>query len=189
MGSSNSVLTEDILEEYTQLSYLSRAEILELFKKFSTLGKDQTEFNLHERYPVESIKELFPQLKYNPFRDRIYQVFSSWDDYCFSFEDMLDLCSVMSENCPDKIKAVWAFRIFDFDDDGQLGEHDLMMVIDRLTQGLERDRVIPVKEKKTIVSILMKDIDLESKGSIEQMEFEHALSKLPDFRHTFSFRI
>lgn len=33
----------------------------------------------------------------------------------------------------------------------------------------------------------MQDLDLESNGSIGQQEFEHAVSKMPDFHNTFSF--
>lgn len=50
--------------------------------------------------------------QFNPLKDRIFKVFSSHKDGKFSFEDMLDLCSVMSNKCPDKVKAAWAFRIY-----------------------------------------------------------------------------
>ena len=48
----------------------------------------------------------------NPFQDRIFRVFSSKEDDCFSFEDMVDLCSAFSAACPAEVKAAWAFRIF-----------------------------------------------------------------------------
>lgn len=51
-------------------------------------------------------------LQYNPFASRIYDVFSSYKDGKFSFEDFLDFHSIMSHNCPDEVKAKWAFKIF-----------------------------------------------------------------------------
>jgi len=48
----------------------------------------------------------------NPFRDAIYRVFSSKQDGHLSFEDTLDLCSAFSSNCPQDVRAAWAFEIF-----------------------------------------------------------------------------
>lgn len=39
-------------------------------------------------------------------------MFSSENDDRFSFEDMLDLFSVLSEKCPLAVKASWAFQIY-----------------------------------------------------------------------------
>lgn len=40
------------------------------------------------------------------------RVFSSKQDGQMSFEDVLDLCSALSENCPEDVRAAWAFQIF-----------------------------------------------------------------------------
>lgn len=50
--------------------------------------------------------------QHNPFKDRLCKVFSTGMDGCFSFEDLLDLFSVMSHACPNNVKANWAFHIF-----------------------------------------------------------------------------
>lgn len=70
------------------------------------------ETDLHHRFHVAEVMELFPQLKYNPFRDRLFRVFSSEKDERYSFEDFLDLCSAMHEDCPLDVKALWAFRVY-----------------------------------------------------------------------------
>jgi calcium and integrin-binding protein 1 len=93
------------------LTYLSKSEILNLCKTFTNFGPENVQ-NRNYRYSISQVEEAFPQLKYNPFKDRIYKVFSSEKDNKLSFEDILDLCSVMSQKCPDKVKAAWAFRIF-----------------------------------------------------------------------------
>lgn len=84
-----------------------------------------------------------------------------------SFEDILDLCSAMSEKCPDSVKAAWAFRILgkntflvfqllnvvisDFDGDGYVGEEDLAQVIQRLTGN---EGYITEPEQKHIIKIV-----------------------------------
>ncbi|KAL3285987.1 hypothetical protein HHI36_000501 [Cryptolaemus montrouzieri] len=190
MGTTSSItiFTEELLDEYTTLTYLNRAEILTLYNTFQSLGLDQIE-NLDKRYPAEEIEECFPQLKCNPFKDRIFRVFSSRKDGQLSFEDMLDLYSVMSYKCPDKVKSLWAFRIFDYDEDGALGEKDLMVVIDKLTQSEKTGHEIDVENKKHIIKVLFEELDLESNGSIGQIQFQHAMRNVPEFAHSFSFRV
>ncbi|EFA07348.1 calcium and integrin-binding protein 1 [Tribolium castaneum] len=183
--SSFSMLTEDILDEYSMLTYLSKAEILRLYKIFSNFGSENLQTN--HRYSVNQVELAFPQLKYNPFRERIYKVFSSEKDGKLSFEDILDLCSVMSQKCPDKVKAAWAFRIFDYDEDGAVGERDLMTVMDRLTDWQNSGNRIDKPDQKHIVQVLLKEMDLESNGTIGQLEFEHAVGKMSEFPHSFRF--
>ncbi|XP_060536706.1 calcium and integrin-binding protein 1-like [Cylas formicarius] len=187
MGNNNSlsVLTEDLLEEYTILTYLSKGEILHLYKVFSRLAPNGILGDLNWRFPCENLEEIFTQLKYNPFKDRIFRVFSSQKDGLMSFEDVLDLCSVMSERCPDKVKAAWAFQIFDFDEDEAVGTEDLMNVIKRLTSSAG---FISETDQKHIIKILMNEMDLELSGRVGIQEFVHAVGKMSEFPHSFCFK-
>lgn len=54
----------------------------------------------------------YPELKVNPFADRICKAFSSSQDGDCTFEDFLDMMSVFSEGAPKSVKAEHAFRIF-----------------------------------------------------------------------------
>lgn len=54
----------------------------------------------------------YPELRVNPFGDRICKVFSSSNDGDCTFEDFLDMMSVFSDACPKAVKAEHAFRIF-----------------------------------------------------------------------------
>ena len=47
----------------------------------------------------------------NPFKDQIMKVFSTSGDG-LTFEDMLDMMSVMSEHAPKNVKVEYAFRIY-----------------------------------------------------------------------------
>ncbi|KAK5647582.1 hypothetical protein RI129_002474 [Pyrocoelia pectoralis] len=188
MGLTSSLpgkLSEEQLEEYLQLTYLSRNDILILLKKIMTINPCHENLNPNYRFQFEAIVELLPQLKYNPFRDRLLRVFSSEQDDLLSFEDVLDLCSVMSENCPYEVKARWAFHIYDFNEDGSIDGEDIEIIIGRLTNGKINNDV----DKKHIVQVLLEAINLQKNGSINQLEFEHAIGKMPDFVSTFSFKI
>ena len=50
--------------------------------------------------------------QYNPFQQRLAQVFSSRQDDCFSFDDFVDLASALCEKAPTNVRAALAFRIY-----------------------------------------------------------------------------
>ncbi|XP_066156859.1 calcium and integrin-binding protein 1-like [Euwallacea fornicatus] len=189
MGSSKSkfsALTEAILEEYSVLTYLSKAEILHIYKVFGRLDPNGILQDVNYRFSCRDVEDIFTQLKYNPFKDRIFSVFSSEKDECMSFEDILDLCSVMSEKCPYAVKAAWAFRIFDFDEDGYVGENDLAMAISRMAR--KGNEYITEPDQMRIIKVLMDEINIESSGKISVQEFIHSVGKMSEFPHSFCFR-
>ncbi|KPJ03997.1 Calcium and integrin-binding protein 1 [Papilio xuthus] len=152
IGQSYPGLTEDVLEDYTTLTYLNKGEILYLMKKFYSIDPDKIRDNYHHRFEKDVIIKKFDVLQNNPFQDRIFHVFSSKNDDCFSFEDLLDLCSAMSAECPTEVKAAWAFRIFDLDDDGQISTGDISEILDRLT-GCSKDHFYRLdNESKTKIA-------------------------------------
>ncbi|GAB0087837.1 EF-hand domain-containing protein [Sergentomyia squamirostris] len=183
MGSR--VLTTEQLEEYSELTFLTKHEIHYIFKRFMKLGLSQIEQDFHFRFNSFYIMEEFPQLKFNPLRREIFKVFSSQQDGHFSFEDFLDLCSVMSENCPLKVKSAWAFKILDFNGDGVISQEDIHVLLDRLTGS---DTLLKA-DKDHIADVLLQEMDLQHTGSMSQLEFLHAMSKMSsEFANAFSFR-
>lgn len=62
----------------------------------------------------------YPELRVNPFGDRICKVFSSNNDGDLTFEDFLDMMSVFSSGAPRAVKTEHAFRIF--------GETNVIMI-------------------------------------------------------------
>jgi calcium and integrin-binding protein 1 len=81
------------------------------FARFQSLAPDVIEADRGARLNAEILYE-FPELKHNPFKDRIFKVFSSTQDGNCNFEDFLDMMSVLSQNAPLAVKAEYAFRIF-----------------------------------------------------------------------------
>ncbi|XP_026741542.1 calcium and integrin-binding protein 1-like [Trichoplusia ni] len=193
MGGSHSYpgLTEDLLEDYTSLTYLSKGEILYLMKKFYSIDPDMINNNYHHRFSKEEIIKKFHVLKNNPFQDRIFAVFSSERDDCFSFEDMIDLCSVMSAECSAEVKATWAFRIFDLDEDNQISAKDISRIVDRLTWNINdnRDNYIDRESKLKIANVILSEINLDNSGTIGMNEFKLIMARIPEFTSSFYFRL
>lgn len=100
-------------------------------KKFRALAPEKVGHNKNAKLPMSKLLQ-YPELKFNPFGDRICVIFSARSDGECTFEDFLDMMSVFSEESPKCVKAEHAFRIFDFDGDDMLGVEDLKLTIGRL---------------------------------------------------------
>uniref|UniRef100_A0A182IRM9 Uncharacterized protein n=1 Tax=Anopheles atroparvus TaxID=41427 RepID=A0A182IRM9_ANOAO len=94
----------------------------------------------------------YPELKANPFGDRICKVFSSSNDGDITFEDFLDMMSVFSDAAPKSVKAEHAFRIYgrcgenileeaDLDDDGALSFAEFEHIIDKSSDFINSFRI------------------------------------------------
>ncbi|KAJ6662788.1 hypothetical protein lerEdw1_010992 [Lerista edwardsae] len=194
MGGSGSRLPRDLLGEYQELTFLTKQEILLAHRRFSELlPKEERDRAVTTRIPKSKILMLpelrpFPPYQANPFRHRICRVFSTAEDGegSLSFEDFLDMLSVFSDSATPEIKSHYAFRIFDFDDDGTLDKKDLEQLVNCLTGEGEESRLSPVEMNQLIQNIL-EESDIDKDGTINLSEFQHIISRSPDF--TSSFKI
>lgn len=82
-----------------------------LFKKFKALAPELVKQDRNVRLPMEIMLN-YPELKYNPFGDRICQVFSSTNNGDCTFDDFVDMLSVFNSKASINFKAEYAFRIF-----------------------------------------------------------------------------
>ncbi|XP_062981436.1 calcium and integrin-binding family member 4 [Elgaria multicarinata webbii] len=116
----------------------------------------------------------FPQ-QVNPFRDRICKVFSS-DGY-FTFEDIVGMASIFSDLACLSLKIEYAFRIYDFNDDGFIDKEDLQNVIRRLVH----ENKLSEEGIMSLANQVLEEADLDNDKMLSLAEFEHAMSKSPDF--------
>ncbi|XP_051979436.1 calcium and integrin-binding protein 1-like [Xyrauchen texanus] len=184
MGATASKLPKDLLSEYQELTFLTKQEILLAHKRFSELqGREDGPYI--SRLSMEKIL-MVPELKSNPFRKRICHVFSSSDikDGSLSFEDFLDLLSAFSDSASLEIKSHYAFRIFDFDDDGTLNASDLEQLVNCLT-GETDDTRLSAEEMRQLISNILEESDIDKDGSVNLSEFQHVISRSPDFVSSF----
>ncbi|XP_043503311.1 calcium and integrin-binding protein 1-like [Polistes fuscatus] len=194
MGNSNSnhTLSEELIEDYVELSYLTKFEILHIFDLLDNLAPGTLCNNLHHRFTKKQIDKILPQVLHSPFRDSIYRVFSSEQDECLSFEDVLDLCSAFSRNCPLNVRSAWAFLIFDFDGDDQLVMADLIEAVEKLTSINENEEIkIQLNRERIeqVARMMISEMDFTENGSISPQEFERLVARMPDFAHSFQFNV
>ncbi|XP_076230365.1 uncharacterized protein LOC116433327 isoform X1 [Nomia melanderi] len=129
----------------------------------------------------------------NPFSERISEVFTgrqntgqspAADAGGICFEEFLEMMSVFSEQAPRDLKVFYAFKIYDFDEDGVLGLSDLEHTCRQLVQGgLNADEVATVCKK------VLEESDIDGDGVLSYLEFEHVVTRASDFMATFHIRI
>ncbi|KRF78548.1 calcium and integrin-binding family member 2 isoform X9 [Drosophila virilis] len=135
------------------------------------------------KVPRECIEKM-PELRENPFRRRICEAFSRDGLGNLSFEDFLDALSVFSEQAPRDIKVFYAFKIYDFDQDGFIGHADLMSCLTTMT----KNELSP-EEHQQIADKVIEEADVDGDGKLSILEFEHVILRAPDFLSTFHIRI
>ncbi|NXL66146.1 CIB1 protein, partial [Chordeiles acutipennis] len=152
------------------------------YKRFSELlPKEERGDARAARVPKGRILTL-PELRANPFQHRICRVFSTSadGDDSMSFEDFLDMLSVFSDSATADVKSHYAFRIFDFNDDGTLDRKDLEKLVNCLTGQGEESRLSNAEMEQLIQNIL-EESDIDKDGTINLSEFQHVVSRSPDF--------
>ncbi|XP_063233657.1 calcium and integrin-binding protein 1-like isoform X2 [Bacillus rossius redtenbacheri] len=184
MGQGKSQFSEEELQDYQDLTYFTKKEVLYAHQKFKMLAPEKVGHNKNVKLPMTKILQ-YPELRVNPFGDRICRVFSSSHDGDCTFEDFLDMMSVFSDGAPRAVKAEHAFRIFDFDGDDMLGVADLRQVADRLT-GPQR---LGEQDAQRLVQHILDEADLDDDGALSFAEFEHVVSKSSDFASAFRIRL
>ncbi|XP_046990552.1 calcium and integrin-binding family member 2 [Schistocerca americana] len=189
MGNKVVTFTEEQFEDYQDCTFFTRKEILRVHKRFREVSPELVPKSMTGdepvtiKVPLEKMEKL-PELRENPFRKRICEVFSRDGKGNLTFEDFLDMLSVFSEQAPRDIKVFYAFKIYDFDGDQHIGPSDLQRALRLLTRDeLTAEEVGQVCEK------VVEESDVDGDGRLSFMEFEHVITRAPDFLSTFHIRI
>jgi len=203
MGSSHSSFTSSELELYQDLTYFTKKEILHAFQRFVDVAPDDAArtsiaaSKAEVTLPMELIVDM-PELRVNPFRHRLCRAFSPRDDGSLTFEDFLDMMSVMSDRAPKSLKTEYAFRVYDFDGDDMIGAEDISRIVDHLLLGNDAEAVqdadvggggLTPEEKRVVIKTVIDEADLDDDRKLSFAEFEHVISKAPDFMTSFRIRL
>ncbi|XP_044743638.1 calcium and integrin-binding family member 3 [Chrysoperla carnea] len=189
MGNKLVTFTEEQLEKYQDCTYFTRKDILRAFKRYRDVNPEVVPKQMTDkepytiRVPLESMEKL-PELHENPFRKRICEVFSRNGSGNLTFEDFLDLLSAFSENAPRDVKVFYAFKIYDFDNDDYIGSSDLEQALKLITK-----QELTQEERQQIAEKVFEESDVDGDGKLSFMEFEHVITRAPDFISTFHIRI
>ncbi|XP_019592437.1 calcium and integrin-binding family member 3 isoform X1 [Rhinolophus sinicus] len=187
MGNKQTVFTHEQLEAYQDCTFFTRKEIMRLFYRYQDLAPQLVPLDYTNcpdvKVPYELIGSM-PELKDNPFRQRIAQVFSEDGDGHMTLDNFLDMFSVMSEMAPRDLKAYYAFKIYDFNDDDYICMRDLEQTVTKLTRGeLSAEEVSLVCEK------VLDEADGDHDGRLSLEDFQNMILRAPDFLSTFHIRI
>ncbi|XP_029615410.1 calcium and integrin-binding family member 2 [Oncorhynchus nerka] len=125
-----------------------------------------------------------PELNENPFRNRIVESFSEDGAGNLSFNDFVDMFSVLSETAPRELKAIYAFKIYDFNVDNFLCKEDLEKTLNKLT----REELSP-EEVTLVCEKAIEEADLDGDSKLSFADFENMITRAPDFLSTFHIRI
>ena len=184
MGQNKSIIAKQDLLEYEELTYLEREQILRAYKKFQSI--DPNNVNKHKtstRITCERIRAQTRELRLNPYGDRICHVFNTGGKNGMSFEDFLDMYSAMSEYSNVSVKTHYAFKIYDFDEDGFIGKEDIRQAIDRLV--FDEDKHLTKAEINCIIENILRECDNDEDQMLCYPEFQQAMNKCPDFMLNF----
>lgn len=72
----------------------------------------------------------------------------------------------------------------DFDGDQHIGPEDLHQALRLLTR-----QELTAEEMQQIVDKVIEEADVDGDGKLSYMEFEHVITRAPDFLSTFHIRI
>lgn len=185
-----SLLSLDDIDECCALTYFSRKDIIRLFEKFYRINPTVVKSNpFTARLPAADVFNTIHELKFNPFQQRLAFVFSSQKDGCFSFDDFVDLASAFCEKSPSNVRASFAFKIYDFDNDGLLTASDLGRLIDDLTCAAENTSKLPPEERDAVVGYILDEAGMEGNDAISEADFQLIIKKLPDFATSFKLLV
>jgi len=200
--------TKDDLQEYEACTNLTKNEVLDIWKIFDNVNKDENaaareldankEDARMKRLNKEEVRSV-EQLANNPFTPRLVDIFSERGDECLTFDEFLDLFSVFSSRAPKEEKIKVAFRMYDFDDNGFIDPVDLEMVIEtmlKLADDDDRER-LSEEERICIIQKVITEGDpsvteedqqkhgWQNVGQISCHEFERIMQRVPDFESKF----
>lgn len=137
MGNLPSYFASAQLELYSTCTYFSPREIRTLYRLFSHVNPEKIDPMVGDAQTRLSYDELITlkALRACPFARRICSIFSSepHNRGGLNFEDFLDMMSVFSDRAPWNLKATYAFKIFDFDNDNKISTTDMECTILSLT--------------------------------------------------------
>ncbi|CAG5093604.1 Similar to CIB3: Calcium and integrin-binding family member 3 (Homo sapiens) [Cotesia congregata] len=223
MGNKIATFTEEQLEEYQDCTFLTRKEILRIFKRFREMGdpgkvpKTMTpELASQLKLPLSCLSKI-PELKENPFRDRIAEVFTKCSDpgseqneeeeEGICFEEFLEMMSVFSEQAPRDLKRDFRnardYRPPTVGSERQVLGHNPayktllhfdedgfvgMSDLERTCRQLVQDG-LNEEEVGTVCKKILEECDIDGDGALSYLEFENVVAKASDFLSTFHIRV
>ncbi|KAJ3124617.1 Calcineurin subunit B type 2 [Nowakowskiella sp. JEL0407] len=164
-SSSASILQDEEIEELQSISSLSPEQIVRLYSRFKQLDKENSGTLSYTAFAA------IPELAMNPLANRIVSVFDSEGRSEVNFKQFATALSVFSRETKREQKLLFAFKIYDVNNDGYIDSNDLKIIL-RLMIGDNLDEAqIQDLANKTILEADTIDKD----GAISFEEFKRTM--------------
>ncbi|XP_034523654.1 calcium and integrin-binding family member 2 isoform X6 [Ailuropoda melanoleuca] len=115
MGNKQTIFTEEQLDNYQDCTFFNKKDILKLHARFYELAPNLVPMDYRKspvvHVPMSLIIQM-PELRENPFKERIVEAFSEDGEGNLTFNDFVDMFSVLCESAPRELKANYAFKIY-----------------------------------------------------------------------------
>lgn len=132
MGKKNSKLSQDTLKGLAKDTYFTEKEIIQWHKGFK---KDCPNGQLTEAGFIRIYKQFFPHGDPSKFAALVFRVFDENKDGSIEFEEFIKALSVTSRGNLEE-KLVWAFKLYDVDNDGFITREEMYNIVDAIYQML-----------------------------------------------------
>eukprot|EP01048_Picozoa_sp_COSAG05_P006286 COSAG05_NODE_402_length_10229_cov_3.609674_2_plen_248_part_00 len=111
---------------------------LETVKRRSSATGEVTEERNVAALTTKQLSDHLPEFGGNVFFDRLVRLFSESGQQKLTLLELIDLYSAMSPRANFNWKTKMAFCILDYDEDGVLGERDLVKAINHMIRGTKK---------------------------------------------------
>lgn len=161
--------TSSILDSLMEGTHFDREEIDRLRKRFMKLDSDRSgEIDKNEFLSI-------PGISSNPLASRLMDVFDLDSDGSIDFQEFITGLSTFSGKSSRRDKLRFAFKIYDIDRDGYIGNGELFIVMKAMVgQNLKDEDLQQIVDK----TIMEADKDGDNKLSFEEFELLVDLGKV-----------
>ena len=130
--------SKEELKKYCSTTCFSEIEIRTIYKKFSDMDIDTVNTVIGDsqsRIAFNKVVENVPELRGSLYANRICEVFCTAKyehgiSGGLNFSDFLRMVSTFSDRAPLYVKTHFAFRVFDFDNDGIISAGDIKQALE-----------------------------------------------------------
>lgn len=161
--------TSSILDSLMEGTHFDREEIDRLRKRFMKLDSDRSgEIDKNEFLSI-------PGISSNPLASRLMDVFDLDSDGSIDFQEFITGLSTFSGKSSRADKLMFAFKIYDIDRDGFIGNGELFIVMKAMVgQNLKDEDLQQIVDK----TIMEADKDGDGKLSFEEFQLVVDLRKI-----------
>lgn len=132
MGKRNSKIKAERVSKLVNETYFSEKEVKQWYKGFL---KDCPNGQLTEQGFLRIYKQFFPRGDPSKFASLVFRVFDENKDGSIEFEEFIRALSVTSRGSLDE-RLVWAFKLYDVDNDGFITRDEMYNIVDAIYQML-----------------------------------------------------